>query len=209
MKEIDEQLGKIKVIPVVVIDRADDAVPLAEALMSGGLPCAEVTFRTAAGAQAVRRLSAMPGLLLGAGTVLSVDQVKQAMDAGASFIVTPGFNPSVVAYCVDNGIVIVPGVCTPTEVDAALALGVNTVKFFPAESFGGVGTLRAISAPYPMMRFVPTGGIGPSNLMSYLRFDKVLACGGSWMVAKDLIASRNFAEVTRLSKQAMELVRAG
>lgn len=204
-----KEIAKLKLMPVVVIENAEDAEHLAQALIEGGLPCAEVTFRTAAAADAVKKMGMIRDILVGAGTVLSVEQVKQAVDSGAMFIVSPGFNPKVVAYCVDNKIPIIPGICTPTEVEAALEFGLEVLKFFPAESYGGLNTLKAISAPYPMVRFVPTGGIGAHNFMAYLKFPRVLACGGSWMVAKELISGRKFDEIGRLTREAMALVRAG
>jgi 2-dehydro-3-deoxyphosphogluconate aldolase/(4S)-4-hydroxy-2-oxoglutarate aldolase len=209
MSDMMKEIEALKLVPVVVIEDAGDAEPLAQALIEGGLPCAEVTFRTAAAAAAVKSLGKKRDILVGAGTVLSTDQVKQAVDAGAKFIVSPGFNPKVVAYCVDSKIPIIPGICTPSEVEAALEFGLEILKFFPAESYGGLNTLKAISAPYPMVRFVPTGGIGVHNLMTYLKFPKVLACGGSWMVAKELISERKFDEISRLTREAMALVRAG
>jgi 2-dehydro-3-deoxyphosphogluconate aldolase/(4S)-4-hydroxy-2-oxoglutarate aldolase len=157
----------------------------------------------------VKRLEKTKGLLVGAGTVLSVEQVKQAVDSGAKFIVSPGLNAKVVGYCIENRIPIIPGICTPTEVEAALEFGLEVLKFFPAESYGGLNTLKAISAPYPMVRFVPTGGIGANNFMNYLKFPKVLACGGSWMVAKELISAHKFQDISRLSREAMALVSAG
>jgi len=205
MTEMYEKLGQLKLIPVVVIEDASDAEPLGRALLDGGLPCAEVTFRTAAAPRAIAALSELGGLLVGAGTVLTVDQAKQAVDSGAKFIVTPGFNPRVVGYCVDNGIPITPGVCTPTDIEAALGFGLNVVKFFPAEALGGLKTLKAIGGPYGMMKFIPTGGINADNLLDYLAFEKVLACGGSWIVKKDLIAAKNFAEITRLTQDAISL----
>jgi len=209
MADMIKELEKLRLVPVVVIENADDAEPLAKALMDGGLPCAEVTFRTTAAADAIKKLSKIQGLLLGAGTVLSVDQVKKAVDAGATFIVSPGFNPKVVGYCVDNKIPIIPGICTPTEIEAGLEFGLKVLKFFPAESYGGLATLKAISAPYSMVRFVPTGGIGPENFQEYLNFPKVLACGGSWMVKKEAISAKKFDEITRLTKQAMSMVKGG
>ncbi len=206
MSEMLDKLGQIKLIPVVVIENAADAAPLGQALIEGGLPCAEVTFRTAAAPDAISALSKIDGLLLGAGTVLTVDQARQAVDCGAEFIVTPGFNPKVVGYCVENGIPITPGVCTPTQIEAAMDFGLNAVKFFPAEAFGGLKTLKAISAPYPMLKFIPTGGINAANISSYLAFEKVLACGGSWIVKKDLIAANNFAEITELTSYAMSAI---
>lgn len=206
MTEMYEKLGQLKLIPVVVIEDAAFAAPLGRALLDGGLPCAEVTFRTAAAPRAIAALDQLGGLLVGAGTVLTVDQVKQAVDSGARFIVTPGFNPQVVGYCVDNGIPVTPGVCTPTGIEAALGFGLNVVKFFPAEAFGGLKTLKAISGPYPMMKFIPTGGISAANLVDYLAFEKVLACGGSWIVKKDLIAARDFTEITCLTQHAISLL---
>jgi len=206
MSEMLDKLGQLKLIPVVVIENAADAAPLGQALIEGGLPCAEVTFRTAAAPDAISAMSKLDGLLLGAGTVLSVDQAKQAVDCGAEFIVTPGFNPKVVGYCVENGIPITPGVCTPTQIEAAMDFGLNAVKFFPAEAFGGLKTLKAISAPYPMMKFIPTGGINAANICAYLAFEKVLACGGSWIVKKDLIAANNFQEITELTRYAMSAI---
>jgi 2-dehydro-3-deoxyphosphogluconate aldolase/(4S)-4-hydroxy-2-oxoglutarate aldolase len=209
MSDIIKKMELYKLIPVVVIESANDAEPLARALMDGGLPCAEVTFRTAAAEEAIRRLSKIEGLLLGAGTVLSVDQAKKAVDAGATFIVSPGFNPKVVGYCVENCVPIIPGVCTPTEIEAAMEFGLKVLKFFPAETYGGVEALKAISAPYSMIKFVPTGGIGPGNVMNYIRFPKVLACGGSWMVKKESISAGKFDEITRLTRDAVALVKGG
>jgi len=206
MSEMTDKLGQMKLIPVVVIEDAADAAPLGRALIEGGLPCAEVTFRTAAAPNAISELSKIEGLLLGAGTVLTVDQAKQAVDCGSKFIVTPGFNPKVVGYCIDNDIPITPGVCTPSQIEAALDFGLNVVKFFPAEAFGGLKTLKAISAPYPMMKFVPTGGINASNIGDYLAFEKVLACGGSWIVKKDLIAAGKFDEITELTRTALAAI---
>jgi 2-dehydro-3-deoxyphosphogluconate aldolase/(4S)-4-hydroxy-2-oxoglutarate aldolase len=206
MSEMNDKLGQMKLIPVVVIEDAADALPLGQALIDGGLPCAEVTFRTAAAPDAISAMSKLDGLLLGAGTVLTVDQAKQAVDCGAKFIVTPGFNPKVVGYCVDNDIPITPGVCTPTGIEAALGFGLEVVKFFPAEAYGGLATLKAISGPYPMMKFIPTGGINAANIGTYLAFDKVLACGGSWIVKKDLIAAKNFAEITNLTEYAVSVL---
>jgi len=206
MSEMLDKLGQLKLIPVVVIENAADAAPLGRALIEGGLPCAEVTFRTAAAPEAIAALSKLDGLLLGAGTVLTVDQARQAVDCGAKFIVTPGFNPDVVGYCVENDIPITPGVCTPTQIEAALGFGLNAVKFFPAEAFGGLKTLKAISAPYPMMKFIPTGGINAANIGDYLAFEKVLACGGSWIVKKDLIAANKFGEITELTRYAMNAI---
>ena len=205
MSDIFAKLEELKLVPVVVIEDADDAVPLAETLIEAGLPCAEVTFRTSAAAEAIRRMAKVKGLVLGAGTVLSEDQAEEAAAAGAQFIVSPGFNPNVVGYCIDNDIPISPGVSTPTDIEAAMSFGLNIVKFFPAEAFGGLKTLKAISAPYTSMKFIPTGGINAKNLLDYLGFPKVLACGGSWMVKKDLIVAKDFDEIARMTREAVEL----
>jgi 2-dehydro-3-deoxyphosphogluconate aldolase/(4S)-4-hydroxy-2-oxoglutarate aldolase len=206
--EILSRLGQLRVIPVVAIEDASDAGPLGDALAAGGLPVAEVTFRTGAAEAAIRALAARPDLLVGAGTVLNADTAKRAVDAGARFVISPGFNPKTVRWCLDQGVPITPGVATPTEVEMALDHGLHTVKFFPAGAIGGLELLKAIAAPYGMMRFIPTGGITPENLGQYLAFPKVLACGGSWMVAKDLLAARRFDRVTELTRQAVQIADA-
>lgn len=203
---IMKRIHELKLVPVVVLEHADNAAPLAEALIAGGLPCAEITFRTATAVQCIRNIARFPDICLGAGTVLTVDQVKAAVDAGAKYIVTPGFNPDVVGYCVANGIPITPGVATPTDIELGLRFGLEVLKFFPAESFGGLKTLKAISAPYGMIRFIPTGGISEANVRDYLAFDKVFACGGSWMVRKDLIDAGKFDQIAHLTKKAVDLV---
>ena len=195
-------------MPVIVIDSVEHALPLADALVAGGLPVAEVTMRTSAAAESIRRMSGRGGLLLGAGTVLSVDLCKQALDCGAQYIVTPGLNPKVVDYCVARGVPITPGVSTCTEIEMALDLGVSTVKFFPAESIGGSRALKAMCAPYAHVKFIPTGGITLLTLPGYLEIKQVVAVGGSWMVAKELLSSERFDEVERLTRQAVELVKA-
>ena len=205
--DILKQLETYRLIPVIAIDKADDAGPLAEALVAGGLPVAEVTFRTAAAEASIKTMSKRGDLVLGAGTVLNVDTVKKAVDAGATYIVSPGFNPKVVSYCVQNKIPITPGVATPTEIEFALDHGLSVVKFFPAEAIGGLKTLKAVAAPYSMMRFVPTGGITDKNVGEYLAFKPVIACGGSWMVAKELLSAGNWAEVTRLTKDAVSAAK--
>ena len=202
------QIGKCAVVPVIALDRVEDALPLADALVAGGLPLAEVTFRTAAAEASIKAMSARTDILVGAGTVLNPDTVKRAVDAGAKFIVSPGFNPKTVKYCVDNNIPITPGCITPSDIEAALDHGLNVVKFFPAEAFGGLKTIKAIAAPYAMMKFIPTGGITEKSLGEYLAFKSILAVGGSWFVAKELLAAGNWAEVTRLTKQAVEIARA-
>ena len=208
MSNIMEQFRKIGIIPVVVLDDAKDAVPLAKALCEGGLPCAEVTFRTAAAEEAIRQMSsAFPEMLVGAGTVLTIEQVDKAVAAGAKFIVSPGFNPEVVKYCLEKNIPITPGIQTPTEIEAAMALGLRTVKFFPAEPAGGLKMIKAIAAPYVDVTFMPTGGISASNVREYLAFNRIIACGGSWMVKKDLVASGKFDEIRDMVAEAAAIVK--
>ena len=202
-----QALGKHRLVPVIAIDDARNAKPLGEALIAGGLPCAEVTFRTPAAADSIKEMAKLPGLLLGAGTVLKIDQVKQAVDLGATFIVAPGFNPKVVGYCVENDITVTPGISNPTDIEMALEFGLEVVKFFPAEAYGGLTTLKAICAPYGGLRFMPTGGITESNLLDYLNFSRVLACGGSWMVKPAMIAAGKFARITELVGAAVELAQ--
>jgi len=184
MNNILQRIGELKIVPVVAIENARDADGLAEALTDGGLPIAEITFRTAAAPDAIRAMSHREELLVGAGTVLTVDQAKQAVDCGAKFLVSPGTNPTVVQWAVDNQVPITPGVATPTDIETALGLGLEVLKFFPAEAYGGLKTLKAISAPYGMVKFIPTGGISAANLTDYLAFDKVHAVGGSWMTSR-------------------------
>lgn len=205
MSEVLNQIEKVGVVPVVALERAEDAKPLAEALLAGGLPVAEVTFRTSAAVEAMKAMAEYPELLVGAGTVLTRDAAQQASDAGAKFLVSPGFNAKVVTWAKENGLPIAPGVVTPTEIEQALDHGITTVKFFPAEAVGGLKALKAMAAPYGMMRFMPTGGIGPSNLADYLAFEKVVACGGSWMVDKKLMKNRDFEQITRLAREAVDL----
>lgn len=205
MHDILKQIESIKIVPVVAIHNADHAPALAEVLTEGGLPCAEITFRTDAAEQAIKKMSRTPDMLIGAGTVLSVEQARKAVNAGARFIVSPGFNPKVVDYCVQNDIAVTPGICTPTDIEQALQFGLKVVKFFPAEAYGGLKTLKAMSAPFTMMKFIPTGGINASNLADYLGFAKVLACGGSWMVKSDLIDNENFDEISNRTKKAVEI----
>lgn len=202
-----QRLARLRVVPIVTLRDARYAGPLAEALHAGGLPCAEVTFRTAAAAPAIRALVSHGDLLVGAGTVLTVDQVRQAVDAGATFVVTPGIVPAVIDHCLERGIPIVPGVATPTDIAQAAVRGLRVVKFFPAEAFGGCATLRALGAAFPAVRFIPTGGIGPHNLGDYLRVPQVIACGGSWLTAPQLYENGDFAAVTRAAQEAIELIR--
>jgi len=204
MYAVLEELGKIGIVPVIKIDDVEKAVPLARALEAGGIPCAELTFRTAQGEEAIRRISKeAPEILTGAGTVLTCDQVDRAMNAGAKFIVSPGLNPKVVAYCIQKGVPVAPGCANPSDIEQALEFGLDVVKFFPAEQAGGLDYIKAISAPYPNLKFIPTGGINAANICTYIRFDKVLACGGSWMVGADLINAGDFDKITALSREAV------
>ena len=199
-----ETLEKIGIVPVIKIDDAEKAVPLAKALAAGGIPCAEITFRTAQGEEAVRRIAKeAPDVLLGAGTVLTTEQVDCAIGAGAQFIVSPGFNPRVVEYCIQKGIPIIPGCANPSDVERALEFGLEVVKFFPAEQAGGLKYIKAISAPYANLKFIPTGGINAGNVAKYIAFEKILACGGSWMADSDLINAGEFEKIAALSREAM------
>ena len=203
-----KEIEKIGIIPVVVLDRVEDARPLAKALIEGGLPCAEVTFRTAAAEEAIRVMSEnFPELLVGAGTVLTTDQVDRAVAAGAKFIVSPGLNPRIVKYCVEKGIVIVPGCANPSDIEQALENGLEVVKFFPAEAIGGLKLIKAMAAPYVGVKFMPTGGINAVNVREYLAYDRIVACGGSWMVSGKLIKEGKFDEITELVKEAAQIVK--
>jgi 2-dehydro-3-deoxyphosphogluconate aldolase / (4S)-4-hydroxy-2-oxoglutarate aldolase len=205
-KGVLDQVGRLRVVPIISIDDATGASPLGDALVAGGLPIVEITFRTEAAEASIRTLARRGDLLVGAGTVLNPDTAKRAVDAGASFLVTPGFNPKTVRWCVDNGVAIVPGTSTPTDLEMALDHGVSVVKFFPAEVLGGVKTLKVLSGPFGMMRFVPTGGITAEQMEQYLAFPKVVAVGGSWMASKELLAAKRFDEVTRLTRDAVQRV---
>lgn len=205
--ELYERLGQYRLVPVIVLDSARDAEPLAAALVEGGLPVAEVTFRTEAAAESIRTMAARGDMLVGAGTVLSVEQADRAIEAGAQFLISPGLNPEVVRHAQSRGVPICPGACTPTEIEQAMSLGLDVVKFFPAEQFGGVATLKAIAAPYRQIRFIPTGGIGPDNVKQYLAFHRVIACGGSWMVKPELFAGGDFRKVVEAVRQSVALVR--
>ena len=208
MEEMKEQIRAMKIVPVVKLDDTKDAVPLAKALVEGGLPCAEVTFRTEAAAESIKKmLEAYPDMLVGAGTVLTTAQVDAAIEAGAKFIVSPGLNPKTVRYCQEKDIPILPGVATASEIEQALELGLDTVKFFPAEVNGGLPAIKALSAPYHMMHFMPTGGVNPQNVKDYLSFDKVLACGGTWMVKDALINGGEFEKIKEMTKEAVDLVK--
>jgi len=204
--DFESFIAALRVIPVVEISRVDEAVPLARALVDAGLPCAEITFRTASAAQAIEAIAtSVPDIRVGAGTVVTVAQAEAALAAGAGFIVAPGFDPAVVDFALENGVPIVPGVCTPTEVGMALGRGLSVLKLFPAEAAGGVAYLKALAAPFGGVRFVPTGGIGPDNLADYLAVKEVIACGGSWMVKKALIAAGEFDTIRTLATQAREI----
>ena len=205
MVQISEQIFKIGIIPVIAIDDAEKAVPLAQALVKGGLPAAEVTFRTAAAEDAIRRIVAeVPDMLVGAGTVLTKEQADRAIAAGAQFIVSPGFNPEITRYVLDKGVAMMPGTATPGEMEQAMSMGLDVVKFFPAEQNGGVAKLKSLAGPYTSLRWMPTGGVNTKNLMDYLSFDRIIACGGTWMVKKDLIEGEKWDEITRICKEAVK-----
>ena len=204
MKDLAERFHEVGVVPVVVLEDAKDAVPLAQALVEGGLPCAEVTFRTAAAEESIRLMAEkFPEMLVGAGTVLTTEQVDVAVKAGAKFIVSPGFDPEIVDYCLKKEIPVLPGCISPSEVAQAVKRGLKTVKFFPAEAAGGLNMIKSMAAPYVNMKFMPTGGINAKNLTNYLDFNKIIACGGSWMVSKDLVAAKDWAGITALTKEAV------
>lgn len=204
MSLVIEEIEKIGIVPVVALDDAKDAKPLAKALCDGGLPCAEVTFRTSAAEEAIKCMTEnFPKMLVGAGTVLTVEQVDKALNAGAKFIVSPGLNPNIVRYCLEKNVPVVPGCSNPSDVEMAIELGLNVVKFFPAEQAGGINMIKSMSAPYTGIRFMPTGGVNATNLKSYLDFSKIVACGGTWMVKKDLIKAGEFDKITELTKEAV------
>ena len=208
MHEVLKKIQEIGIVPVVVLDDAKDAAPLAKALIDGGLPCAEVTFRTEAAEECIRIMSEQfPEMLVGAGTVLTTEQVDRAVAAGAKFIVSPGLNPRIVKFCVEKGILITPGCANPSDVEQAIENGLEVVKFFPAEQAGGLPMIKAMAAPYTNMMFMPTGGISPSNVRDYLGFKKIIACGGSWMVKGDLVKAGDYAKITELSKEAVAIVK--
>ena len=205
---INEQFKEYGVVPVVVLNDAKDALPLAKALVEGGLACAEVTFRTDAAEESIRLMSeAYPEMLVGAGTVLTIDQVNRAVKAGAKFIVSPGFDPEIVDYCLENNIPVFPGCVTPSEVAQAVKRGLKVVKFFPAEQAGGIAMIKAMAAPYTMVKFMPTGGISTKNLADYLSCDKILCCGGSWMVKGDMIKAGEFDKICTMAKEAVAKVK--
>lgn len=206
MKTIEEIFAELKVVPVVVLDDAKDAEPLAKALVEGGLPCAEVTFRTEAAAESIRTMTEVyPDMLVGAGTVLTTEQVDKAVESGAKFIVSPGFDSEIVDYCIGKNIPVFPGCISPSEVAQAVKRGLKVVKFFPAEQSGGLAMIKAMAAPYHMLKFMPTGGINTENLKEYLACDKILCCGGSWMVKGDMIKAGEFEKIKKLTREAKEL----
>lgn len=203
-----KKLEQFGIVPVVVLEDTKDAAPLAKALCDGGLACAEVTFRTDAAEESIRIMTKeFPEMVVGAGTVLTTEQVDRAVNAGAQFIVSPGFNPAVVKYCIEKNIPVTSGVVTPSEMEKAIEMGLEVVKFFPAEPSGGLEMIKAVAAPYTMLKFMPTGGINPKNIVPYLQYEKILACGGSWMVKGNLISEGAFDKITDLTKEAVELVR--
>jgi 2-dehydro-3-deoxyphosphogluconate aldolase/(4S)-4-hydroxy-2-oxoglutarate aldolase len=209
LTEVLEKMAPLGVVPVVTINRSEDAFPVGEALCAGGLPGAAVTFRTGAAEDAIRQMaSSVQDIIVGAGTVLSVDQAERAVSAGAQFIVSPGLNRKVVDWCLSNGTTVVPGVMTPTEIEAALDVGLEVLKFFPAEAIGGIGTLATIATPYANVKFIPTGGISQDNLADYLAHPSVNCCGGSWLVKASLIAAGRFDEIAQLTRDALSVVRA-
>ncbi|MBP3887039.1 MAG: bifunctional 4-hydroxy-2-oxoglutarate aldolase/2-dehydro-3-deoxy-phosphogluconate aldolase [Cellulosilyticum sp.] len=204
MSNVLDQIGAYGIVPVVVINKIEDARPLAKALCEGGLPVAEVTFRTACAKEAISIMTKeYPEMLVGAGTVLTTEQVDEAVEAGAKFIVSPGLNPKVVKYCVEKGIPVTPGCANPSDVEQAIELGLNVVKVFPAEAVGGIKLIKSMAGPYTQMRFMPTGGINAKNLNDYLSFDKIIACGGSWMVDPKLVAAGEFDKITEMTKEAV------
>ena len=208
MNQILEQLGTYGIVPVVVLQDAAKAEPLAEALCKGGLACAEVTFRTDAAEESIRIMSEkFPEMLVGAGTVLTIEQADCAVKAGAKFIVSPGFDPEIVDYCIEKEIPVLPGVVTPSEAIQAVKKGLEVVKFFPAEQYGGVATIKALAAPFTMLKFMPTGGINPQNVREYLAYDRIAACGGSWMVKNTMIENNEFDRIEELVKEAVEIVK--
>jgi 2-dehydro-3-deoxyphosphogluconate aldolase/(4S)-4-hydroxy-2-oxoglutarate aldolase len=201
-----ERIGKLRLVPLVVLDNAEQAAALGDALIEGGLPIVEIAFRTAAAEPALCELARRGDLLVGAGTVLTTEQADQAIDAGAQFIVAPGTNPKVVEHVLKRGMLMAPGVATPTDIELAMSLGVTSMKFFPAETMGGVATLKSLAGPYPDIRFLPAGGIAPETLPQYLRLKSVIACGGSWLAPRDLLVAGNFHEIQARIQRAVQLL---
>ena len=207
-REMENKIAESLIVPVVVLEDAKDAKPLAKALVNGGLPCAEVTFRTAAAAESIKIMATeYPDMLVGAGTVLTTAQVDLAVESGAKFIVSPGFDPEIVDYCLSKDIPVFPGCVTPSEVAQAVKRGLKVVKFFPAGQFGGVATIKALAAPYVGLKFMPTGGVNAKNLEEYLNCSSIIACGGSWMVKGDLIKAGEFDKIETMTKEAVTLAK--
>ena len=206
--ELIKKIEDIKIVPVVVLNDAENAKPLAKALCEGGLPCAEVTFRTGAAGESIRIMhEAYPEMIIGAGTVLTTKQVERAVSAGASFIVSPGFDPEIVDYCIEKSIPVFPGCITPSEIAQAVKRGLKVVKFFPAEQFGGVDTIKALAAPYVGLKFMPTGGINAGNIKDYLECKSIIACGGSWMVKGNIIEAKEFERIKEMTITAVSLAK--
>lgn len=204
---IYEKIKQKKIVPVIKLDSSDNAAPLAEALINGGLPVAEVTFRTSAARDSIEIMTnKYKDMLVGAGTITSVEQAKQALDAGAVFLVSAGFNRKVTEYAIDQKVPIFPGICTPTELMLLLEYKLSVAKFFPAEQYGGLNTIKALAAPFPNIHFMPTGGINAGNILDYLAFEKIIACGGSWMVKDSYINNHEFKKIQQLTKEAVTLV---
>ncbi|UKH28761.1 bifunctional 4-hydroxy-2-oxoglutarate aldolase/2-dehydro-3-deoxy-phosphogluconate aldolase [Actinobacillus pleuropneumoniae] len=208
-EQIIEKLRQLKVVPVIAVEQAEDILPLVKTLAENGLPVAEITFRSAAAEEAIRLVCQhYPDVLIAAGTVLTAEQVVKAKNAGADFVVTPGFNPTIVKLCQDLDFPITPGVNNPMSIEAALSLGIEAVKFFPAEASGGVKIIKALLGPYSNLQIMPTGGISPSNIKDYLAIPNIVACGGSWFVEKSLIQAKNWDEIGRLVREAVALTHA-
>ena len=205
---MNEKISQFGLVPVVVLEDEKNALPLAKALVEGGLPVAEVTFRTAAAEASIKKMcEAYPDMVVGAGTVLNIEQVEKAVAAGAKFIVSPGYDEEIVNYCLEKDIPIYPGTVTPSDLSKAVKKGLSVVKFFPAEQYGGVNTIKALAAPFTTVKFMPTGGVNAKNLKDYLSCNKIVACGGSWMVKGDLIKAQEFEKIKDLTREAVALVK--
>lgn len=203
-----KKIEELKLVPVVKLDRAEDAKPLAKALCDGGLPVAEVTFRTAAAEESIRIMRReFPDMLVGAGTVVNIQQAQKAYDAGAQFIVSPGMSRAIIEFAKEKGIAVFPGACTPTEVMIAMEYDLPVVKFFPAKQYGGLNTIKALSGPFPTVKFMPTGGVSSENIMEFLAYDKIAACGGSWMVNETYIKEQNFQKIKEITEAAVQLLK--
>lgn len=208
MNEVLDKISQFGILPVVVLEDAKDAFDVAQALCKGGLPCAEVTFRTKAAKESIEIMrKSFPNMLVGAGTVLTLKQVDDAIMAGAQFIVSPGFDEEIVKYCIEKKIVVIPGTCTPSDVQKCFRLGLDVVKFFPAEAAGGLKMIKAMAAPYPQIKFIPTGGVNVKNMVEYLTYDHVLAIGGSWMVKSGLIKNGEFAKIEDMTNEAVRILK--